>query len=237
MMLRRFGPFGGMVRGALMLALLALIGLALTIIGQAALTISARGEAPPATAAPLPTPLRTSPPAEGTGGVPPLSPRPLPSPPPPPAGGGVAEGTGGDAGGVGAWPTDGAPPGGDDTAALQDALMMAWQCDRARRGLPALVRDPALDAAAAALQRAALTEGRAALEAAAARYYEVSVGALPMARVTALRCDAPLPAGAPSTDAATLRIGLAVIPPPPGAAAPNAPVSFVLIGMKEERAP
>jgi hypothetical protein len=232
-----FSPFGWVVRAAAALALLALAGVMLAIMSQAALIIRAAVGDPAPTAAPLPTPPRTSPPAEGTGGVPPLPPRTLPSPPPAGGGGGVAEGTGGDAGGVGAWPTDGAPPSGDDTAALQDALMMAWQCDRARRGLPALVRDPALDAAAAALQRAALTEGRAALEAAAARYYEVSVGALPMARVTALRCDAPLPDATPPTDSATRRVGLAVIPPPPGAAAPNAPVSFVLIGMTEERAP
>jgi len=116
-------------------------------------------------------------------------------------------------------------------------MMAAWQCDRARRGVPQLIRDPALDAAAEELLRTVQTGGHAAADAAAARYHEVIIGALPMMQVAAMRCDAPLPAGAPPTDAATLRIGLAVIVPPHGGDSPYVPASFALIGIREEGSP
>jgi len=116
-------------------------------------------------------------------------------------------------------------------------MMAAWQCDRARRGVPLLIRDPALDAAAEDLLRTVQTGGHDAADAAAARYHEVIIGALPMMQVAAMRCDAPLPAGAPPTDAATLRIGLAVIVPPHGGDSPYVPASFALIGIREEGSP
>jgi hypothetical protein len=116
-------------------------------------------------------------------------------------------------------------------------MMDAWQCDRARRGVPQLIRDPALDAAAEDLLRTVQTGGHDAAVAAAARYHEVIIGALPVMQVAAMRCDAPLPAGAPPTDAATRRIGLAVIVPPHGGDSPYVPASFALIGIREEGSP
>jgi hypothetical protein len=116
-------------------------------------------------------------------------------------------------------------------------MMAAWQCDRARRGVPQLIRDPALDAAAEELLRTVQTGGHAAAVAAVARYHEVILGALPMMQVAAMRCDAPLPAGAPPTDAATRRIGLAVIVPPHSGDSPYVPASFALIGIREEGSP
>jgi len=130
-----------------------------------------------------------------------------------------------------------APSTVGDAAAVRDAMMAAWQCDRARRGVPQLIRDPALDAAAEELLRTVQTGGHAAAVAAVARYHEVILGALPMMQVAAMRCDAPLPAGAPPTDAATRRIGLAVIVPPHSGDSPYVSASFALIGIREEGSP
>jgi len=225
MMLRWSGLFAGIVRAALILALLALVALALMIIGQAALTIRAGVESPPASAAPLPTVGAASTASLPTGGAAPPAPLPTVGAAPPARAGGAP---------------DAAPPTDSSSAAapLRDAMIAAWQCARARRGLPPLVIDPRLDAAAADLHRTALTEGRPALESAAARYYEVRVGALPMALVAAMGCDAPAPDGAAPPDAATRRIGLVVIGPPDGGGdSPYAPVSFVLIGVAGEDVP
>jgi len=213
-----FGPFGWVVRAAALLALLALAGLMLAIMSQAAPIIRAVVGDPAPTAAPLPT-VRA--PMAPTVGASPTHPA---GPPPPthPA----------------ASPHDAAAPSTvGDAAAVRDAMMAAWQCDRARRGVPQLIRDPALDAAAEELLRTVQTGGHAAAVAAAARYHEVILGALPMMQVAAMGCDAPLPAGAPPTDAATRRIGVAVIVPPHGGDAPYVPASFALIGIREEGSP
>jgi len=222
-----FGPFGWVVRAAAALALLALAGLMLAIMSQAAPIIRAAVGDPAPTAAPLPT-VRA--PMAPTVGASPTLPA-VPPPPTPPA--------------VSPPSTPPAVPPHDaaasstvgDAAAVRDAMMAAWQCDRARRGVPLLIRDPALDAAAEDLLRTVQTGGHAAARAAAARYHEVIIGALPMMQVAAMRCDAPLPAGAPPTDAATRRIGLAVIVPPHGGDAPFVPASFALIGIREEVSP
>jgi len=235
MMLRWFGLFAGSVRVALILVLLALVALALMIIGHAALTIRASVESPPASPAPLPTggAAAAAPAPLLTGGAA-AAPAPLP-----PVGAAATPRAGGapDA----AVPTDSssaaAHRGAVDAAPLRDAMIAAWQCARARRGLPPLVIDSRLDAAAVDLHRTALTEGRPALESAAARYYEVRVGALPMELVAAMGCDAPPPDGAAPPDAAVRRIGLALIGPSDGGGAPYAPVSFVLIGVTEEWQP
>jgi len=220
-----FGPFGWVVRAAAALALLALAGLMAMIVSQVALIIRGGGETAP-TAAPLPTVRAPMAPTVGASptlpAVPPPPALPAVSPPPPPA---VSP------------PPGEAPSTVGDAAAVQDAMMAAWQCDRARRGVPLLIRDPALDAAAEELLRTVQTGGHAAARAAAARYHEVIIGALPMRQVAAMGCDAPLPAGAPPTDAATRRIGLAVIVPPHGGDAPAVPASFALIGVREEGAP
>jgi len=221
-----FGPFGWVVRAAAALALLALAGLMLAIMSQAAPIMRAAVGAAP-TAAPLPTVRAPMAPTVGAAPTLPAGPPPPtlpagPPPPTPPAG----------------PPHDAAAPSTvGDAAAVRDAMMAAWQCDRARRGVPLLIRDPALDAAAEELLRTVQTGGHAAADAAAARYHEVIIGALPMLQVAAMRCDAPLPAGAPPTDAATRRIGLAVIVPPHGGDAPFVPASFALIGVREEGAP
>ena len=222
-----FGPFGWVVRAAAALALLALAGVMLAIMSQAALIIRAAVGDPAPTAAPLPTVRAPMAPTVGASPTPPAVPPPptppaVPPPPPPPA--------------VPPPPGD-APSTVGDAAALRDAMMAAWQCDRARRGVPLLIRDPALDAAAEDLLRTVQTGGHAAARAAAARYHEVIIGALPMLQVAAMGCDAPLPAGAPPTDTATRRIGLAVIVPPQGGDAPSVPASFALIGVREEGAP
>ena len=222
-----FGPFGWVVRAAAALALLALAGLMLAIMSQAAPIIRAAVGDPAPTAAPLPT-VRA--PMAPTVGASPTLPA-VPPPPTPPA--------------VSPPSTPPAVPPHDaaasstvgDAAAVRDAMMAAWQCDRARRGVPLLIRDPALDAAAEDLLRTVQTGGHAAARAAAARYHEVIIGALPMMQVAAMRCDAPLPAGAPPTDAATRRIGVAVIVPPHGGDAPFVPASFALIGIREEVSP
>ena len=222
-----FGPFGRVVRAAAALALLALAGLMLAIMIQAAPIIRAVGGAGSPTAAPLPT-VRA--PMAPTVGASPTLPA-VPPPPTPPA--------------VSPPSTPPAVPPHDaaasstvgDAAAVRDAMMAAWQCDRARRGVPLLIRDPALDAAAEDLLRTVQTGGHDAAVAAAARYHEVILGALPMMQVAAMGCDAPLPAGAPPTDAATRRIGLAVIVPPHGGDSPYVPASFALIGIREEGSP
>ena len=213
-----FGPFGWVVRAAALLALLALAGLMLAIMSQAAPIIRAVVGDPAPTAAPLPTVRAPMAPTVGASPTPPA----VPPPPTPPA--------------VPPPPGD-APSTVGDAAAVRDAMMAAWQCDRARRGVPLLIRDPALDAAAEDLLRTVQTGGHAAARAAAARYHEVIIGALPMLQVAAMGCDAPLPAGAPPTDTATRRIGLAVIVPPHGGDAPSVPASFALIGVREEGAP
>jgi hypothetical protein len=222
-----FGPFGWVVRAAAALTLLALAGVMLAIMSQAALIIRAAVGDPAPTAAPLPTVRAPMAPTVGASPTPPAGPPPPtpPAGPPPPT------------------PPAGPPPPGDapsrvgDAAAVRDAMMAAWQCDRARRGVPLLIRDPALDAAAEELLRTVQTGGHAAARAAAARYHEVILGALPMLQVAAMGCDAPLPAGAPPTDAATRRIGLAVIVPPHGGDSPYVPASFALIGIREEGSP
>lgn len=211
-----FGPFGWVVRAAAALALLALAGLMAMIVSQVALIIRGGGDPAP-TAAPLPTVRAPMAPTVGASPT-------LPAVPPPPA---LPAGS----------PPGDAPSTVGDAAAVRDAMMAAWQCDRARRGVPLLIRDPALDAAAEELLRTVQTGGHAAARAAAARYHEVIIGALPMRQVAAMGCDAPLPAGAPPTDAATRRIGLAVIVPPHGGDAPFVPASFALIGVREEGAP
>jgi hypothetical protein len=222
-----FGPFGWVVRAAAALALLALAGVLLAIMSQAAPIIRAVGGDPAPTAAPLPTVRAPMAPMVGASPTPPAVPPPptppaVPPPPTPPA----------------VLPPPGAAPSTvGDAAAVRDAMMAAWQCDRARRGVPLLIRDPALDAAAEELLRTVQTGGHAAARAAAARYYEVIIGALPMTQVAAMRCDAPLPAGAPPTDAATIRIGLAVIVPPQSGDSSFVPASFALIGIREEGAP
>jgi len=221
-----FGPFGRVVRAAAALALLALAGLMLAIMSQAAPIMRAGGGAAPPPA-PLPTVGAPMAPTVGASATPPAGPPPpthlaASSPPTPPA----------------APPHDAAAPSTvGDAAAVRDTMMAAWQCDRARRGVPQLIRDPALDAAAEELLRTVQTGGHAAARAAAARYHEVILGALPMMQVAAMRCDAPLPAGAPPTDAATRRIGLAVIVPPHGGDSPYVPASFALIGIREEGSP
>jgi len=231
-----FGPFGRVVRAAAALALLALAGLMLAIMSQAAPIIRAVGGAGSPTAAPLPTVRAPMAPTVGAAPTPPAGP---PSPPPP---AGPPSPT------YPAGPPSPTPPAGPphdaaapstvgDAAAVRDAMMDAWQCDRARRGVPLLIRDPALDAAAEDLLRTVQTGGHDAAVAAAARYHEVIIGALPVMQVAAMRCDAPLPAGAPPTDAATRRIGLAVIVPPHGGDSPYVPASFALIGIREEGAP
>lgn len=213
-----FGPFGRVVRAAAALALLALAGLMLAIMSQAAPIIRAVGGAGSPTAAPLPTVRAPMAPTVGAAPTPPAGP-PSPTPPAGP-------------------PHDAAAPSTvGDAAAVRDAMMAAWQCDRARRGVPLLIRDPALDAAAEDLLRTVQTGGHDAAVAAAARYHEVIIGALPVMQVAAMRCDAPLPAGAPPTDAATRRIGLAVIVPPHGGDSPYVPASFALIGIREEGSP
>jgi len=221
-----FGPFGWVVRAAAALALLALAGLMAMIMSQVALIIRGGGDPAP-TAAPLPTVRAPMAPTVGASAtlpaVPPPPALPAGSPPPPPP--------------AGSPPPGDAPSTVGDAAAVRDAMMAAWQCDRARRGVPLLIRDPALDAAAEELLRTVQTGGHAAARAAAARYHEVILGALPMLQVAAMGCDAPLPAGAPPTDAATRRIGLAVIVPPHGGDAPFVPASFALIGVREEGAP
>jgi len=211
-----FGPFGWVVRAAAALTLLALAGLMAMIMSQVALIIRGGGDPAP-TAAPLPTVRAPMAPTVGASPT-------LPAVPPPPA---LPAGS----------PPGDAPSTVGDAAAVRDAMMAAWQCDRARRGVPLLIRDPALDAAAEELLRTVQTGGHAAARAAAARYHEVIIGALPMLQVAAMGCDAPLPAGAPPTDAATRRIGLAVIVPPHGGDAPSVPASFALIGVREEGAP
>jgi hypothetical protein len=221
-----FGPFGWVVRAAAALTLLALAGVMLAIMSQAALIIRAAVGDPAPTAAPLPTVRAPMAPTVGESPTLPAVPPPptLPAGPPPPT--------------LPAGPPPGAAPSRvGDAAAVRDAMMAAWQCDRARRGVPLLIRDPALDAAAEELLRTVQTGGHAAARAAAARYHEVIIGALPMLQVAAMGCDAPLPAGAPPTDAATRRIGLAVIVPPHGGDAPFVPASFALIGIREEGAP
>jgi len=231
-----FGPFGWVVRAAAALALLALAGVMLAIMSQAALIIRAAVGDPAPTAAPLPTVRAPMAPTVGAAPTLPAVPPPptLPAVPPPPTPPAVPP-----------PPTPPAVPPHDaaapstvgDAAAVQDAMMAAWQCDRARRGVPLLIRDPALDAAAEDLLRTVQTGGHAAAADAAARYHEVIIGALPVMQVAAMRCDAPLPAGAPPTDAATRRIGLAVIVPPHGGDSPYVPASFALIGIREEGSP
>lgn len=120
-------------------------------------------------------------------------------------------------------------------AAVRTALLEMWQCDRARRGLPLLIIDPALEQATHEVWRDRRARGLAALDDAGARFYMVRSGALFSDEVATLRCDAVadalLPAQPPPPE--VTRIGLLVMGPDPTAPDVYQFIHVLLIGVRE----